>query len=235
MSASTAQYSNATPPKIGDRVQIDGLRHYVTPAGILPSVTTILGSTKVEGERLAAWRDQASEVELAEVEFAREDGAIRGTAIHEAIERYAATREPPNPASSDENERIAAKWWPSLAPALRKVDRWISVERFVFSSRLGVAGTLDAFVEWCGTPVVADWKTAHKRKRKEWLSEHFTQLAAYRALLRECGEDCRGGVLVHAYGGASRPRIDELGANDLLPFLVDFRRRVDLWYCGGEP
>jgi hypothetical protein len=66
------------------RVEIDGVRHYQTPAGTFKSVTTILGE-KLDKSGLLAWKERVGEEEAARVST---QASRRGTAIHNLAEAY---------------------------------------------------------------------------------------------------------------------------------------------------
>ena len=61
---------------------IDGKRHYLTPDGVFPSVTTVL-SNKLDKSGLEKWRARVGEEEAAKIST---QAANRGTAIHDMAE-----------------------------------------------------------------------------------------------------------------------------------------------------
>jgi hypothetical protein len=62
------------------RLTIDGSRHYKTPYGALPSVTTILSATSGNKAALERWAKKNP--------GGREAAAARGTKVHSLMEEY---------------------------------------------------------------------------------------------------------------------------------------------------
>ena len=62
------------------RVTINGSRHYKTPYGALPSVTTILSETQGNKAALERWAKKNP--------GGREAAAARGTKVHSLMEEY---------------------------------------------------------------------------------------------------------------------------------------------------
>ena len=62
------------------RLTIDGSRHYKTPYGALPSVTTILSATSGNKAALERWAKKNP--------GGREAAAARGTKVHALMEEY---------------------------------------------------------------------------------------------------------------------------------------------------
>ena len=81
------------------RVTIDGSRHYKTPYGALPSVTTILSATSGSKAALERWAKKNP--------GGREAAAARGTKVHSLMEEFLLGRET-NPQISD--PEIADFW-----------------------------------------------------------------------------------------------------------------------------
>ena len=81
------------------RLTIDGSRHYKTPYGALPSVTTILSATSGNKAALERWAKKNP--------GGREAAAARGTKVHALMENFllGSDREP-----EIEDEEIAAFW-----------------------------------------------------------------------------------------------------------------------------
>jgi predicted RecB family nuclease len=65
------------------------------------------------------------------------------------------------------------------------VDNVIASESTLISHKLKVAGTTDLIAEYDGKLSIIDYKTASKRKRKEWIENYFLQSAMYSYMLWE--------------------------------------------------
>ena len=81
------------------RLEINGSRHYKTPYGALPSVTTILSATGGNKAALERW--------AAKNPGGREAAAARGTKVHSLLEEYllGINKDPVN-----DDEEIAQFW-----------------------------------------------------------------------------------------------------------------------------
>lgn len=93
-----------------ERVEIAGRRHYITPIGNLPSVTTVLKETQSERDRsgLAFWRRKVGNAEADRVQV---DSAARGSRLHTMIETYL-----------KDGTEGSGPWWQSVASVVRSVD-----------------------------------------------------------------------------------------------------------------
>lgn len=190
-----------------------------------PSVTQIIGATVAKPFGIAAnwgykigleagWYAYSEGIEGGEEfpdfdafnEFARDfktpnsvrdKAGTRGTAIHEALERYAKTGEVPNPSDfkTADQKRIkgVAAWLIENRPTFygSEIRTASLAHRYV--------GSLDAFLlfedgEFKGKTCRLDYKTG----KNLYPAEQFPQLEAYEEAEKECGEpesDLR--VLLH--------------------------------------
>lgn len=153
-------------------------RHYDTPAGIFPSVSTVLRGTQ-DTARLDAWVEKVGR-EFAEA--IRDAAANRGTGLHSEIEDTllfgAWPREP-------------SAWMESLRPevemAMGATNR-LAEER-VFSRKHGYAGTLDLLGDVKTRTILWDWKTylpsnektreKPPKKKREFCEDYLLQTRAY--------------------------------------------------------
>lgn len=169
-------------PDLASTTDADGVRHYDTPAGSLPSITTILGATKPQRDRDALywWRRRIGD---AAAERIRSDFARWGMAIHETLER--ALSGDPNPIdclAEPEVSDTAAKIIYELGDRVGAV--W-GQEMAVWSEDLGVAGRLDFAGEIDGVPAVMDFKCVRSEKRRSQMTDYFLQGAFYAAACNE--------------------------------------------------
>ena len=157
----------------------DGLRFYDTENGKYPSITSILSANPEKKKSLARWRARVGDVEANRIsKFA----SGRGTVVHKICENYL----------NNEGEAIkgempdAIEMFNTLKPILdESLDKIYAQEVALWSDRFQVAGRVDCIAEWDGVPVVLDFKTSSKPKRKEWVEDYFIQCAAYAAMFYE--------------------------------------------------
>lgn len=195
---------------------------YSTPAGPLPSVTTILSETRprsrvqrIQGAVARRGREAALASGAATTRGAGSslvDAArARGDAVHSKIE--AALTDPFWPAALSDG---GDGWWASARSALELVDEPLLVEAAVASIGHGFAGTVDAVVKARGRTVLLDWKTAGSKRKREWIEDYELQLGAYVVGLRETYDlDIQNAAVVLLYEGAEpdvfdldRPRLE---------------------------
>ena len=161
------------------RLTINGSRHYKTPYGALPSVTTILSATGGNKSALERWAKKNP--------GGREAAAARGTAVHKLMEEYLLGVEK-NPVIN--NEEIA-EFWSGLPEKLDKLERVVWAENpanpddFAWTmggdgiSRVwhpgvhetetwGFAGAPDIVAEYKGKVVLGDLKTSNGLYYARW-------------------------------------------------------------------
>jgi hypothetical protein len=161
------------------RLTINGNRHYKTPYGALPSVTTILSATQGNKAALERW--------AAKNPGGREAAAARGTKVHSLMEEYllGINKEP-----VIDNEEIA-QFWEGLPQNLDKLERVVWAENpanpddFAWTmggdgiSRVwhpgvhetenwGWAGAPDIVAEYKGKVVLGDLKTSNGLYFSRW-------------------------------------------------------------------
>lgn len=135
----TASYEQFLDYKsAGDtRLTINGSRHYRTPYGALPSVTTILSATSGNKAALERW--------VKKNPGGREAAAARGTRVHSLMEEYllGINKDP-----QIDDEEIAA-FWSGLPENLDKLERVFWAENPVnpddFTWTIGGDGILVGF------------------------------------------------------------------------------------------
>lgn len=141
------------------RLTINGSRHYKTPYGALPSVTTILSATSGNKAALERWAKNNP--------GGREAAAARGTKVHSLMEEYLLGINK-NPVIADEE---IAQFWSGLPENLDKLGRVIWAENPVGDaypwtmggdgiSRVWHPGVKDGETwGWAGAPdIVAEYK-----------------------------------------------------------------------------
>lgn len=169
------------------REELSGVRHYATPRGLLPSVTSVLNET-IPPERarrfeLAAKRRTPEERELHSKR--RVAAAERGTRLHEKVEAWA--RDPLALTTDYADDPWFASLVPFLTTTLKKV---VAVEVPIWHS-MGYAGTADAVgIIEPGVLAVIDWKTSEAAKPRHRIMDYELQVAAYaRAVCEMAGSE----------------------------------------------
>jgi len=161
------------------RLTINGSRHYKTPYGALPSVTTILSATGGNKAALERWAKKNP--------GGREAAAARGTKVHSLMEEYLLGINK-NPVIDDPE---IAEFWDGLPANLDKLDRVVWAENpanpddFAWTmggdgiSRVwhpgvhetetwGWAGAPDIVAEYKGKVVLGDLKTSNGPYYARW-------------------------------------------------------------------
>jgi hypothetical protein len=161
------------------RLEINGSRHYKTPYGALPSVTTILSATGGNKAALERW--------AAKNPGGREAAAARGTKVHSLMEEYLLGINK-DPVIDDEE---IAQFWSGLPENLDKLERVVWAENpanpddFAWTmggdgiSRVwhpgvkegetwGFAGAPDIVAEYKGKVVLGDLKTSNGPYYAKW-------------------------------------------------------------------
>ena len=154
-----------------ETTEIGGKRHYITPMGNFPSVTTVIGE-RLPKDGLMAWRERVGEEEATKV---MNQAAHRGTAIHSICENYLMNiehRKGVMPFDLDTFSRIR----PHLD---RNVGSIYGIEVPLWSAKLKTAGRSDLLAGWDGVNSVIDFKTSRRVKTEDHIEGYFIQAATY--------------------------------------------------------
>jgi CRISPR/Cas system-associated exonuclease Cas4 (RecB family) len=155
---------------------IHGKRHYVTPKGFYPSITTALSILSSEG--IAAWRMRVGEKEANRIST---QAARRGTNVHQMCEDYV------------NNELDLRSFLPHERAMFNSVKGTLdeslglvyAQECPLYSDYLGIAGRVDCVAEFNGRLSIIDYKTSSKIKSKKYIGAYFQQAAAYCVMFEE--------------------------------------------------
>jgi genome maintenance exonuclease 1 len=161
-----------------ERIEKDGKRYYITPDGVFPSVTTVLGE-KLDKSGLEIWK---ARVGPAEVEKVSRLAANRGTAIHKLCEDYLMNVEIDARKVMPFNMMMFNTIKPILAKNVSKV---YGIESMLYSKVLKAAGTSDLLAEYNGINSIIDFKTSKKEKKEEWIQNYFIQATTYSIMAEE--------------------------------------------------
>lgn len=157
--------------------EVDGKRHYVTPEGVFPSVTTVL-SRKTSKQSLDEWRARVGEEEANRVMKLATD---RGTAVHNICENYILNKEYRKGVMPTYMHTFL-----QIKPYLDlNVGSVYAVEAPLWSSRLKTAGRTDLLAGWQGVNSIIDFKTSKRPKKEEYIENYFIQATCYSLMAEE--------------------------------------------------
>ncbi len=158
------------------RSVINGGRHYDIGDTKLPSVTTILQATQSPEKKaiLAKWKQKVGEKKADQI---RDDAAARGTVMHRIIEGFVtgdghADLSPMGQVSGIMGQTIFKE---GLKGRMDEV--WGSEITLYYPDLY--AGATDLVGIYEGEEAILDFKQSNKPKRREWIEDYFTQMAAY--------------------------------------------------------
>ena len=166
------------------RINVGGKRHYETPNGSYPSITTVLSIRNKEG--IHEWRKRVGNEEANRI---TKRAVTRGTHFHSLLEQYflneiddldtfCATALSKNP----------AVWYLFLEAVQvleKKINNIYCIEDYLYSDEYKVAGAVDMIAEYDGVVSVIDYKTSNSDKKEEWIENYFIQGTAYAKMFTE--------------------------------------------------
>lgn len=157
---------------------VDGKRYYKSPAGNLPSVTTVLGQ-KLKNPGLEAWKARVGEEEVRKVTT---QAAGRGSAVHLLCEKYLS--------NDPDYKRGAMPFNVATFSTIKKhldlcVGTVYGLEVPLWSEKLGTAGRTDLLAGWSGVNSVVDFKTSKRKKQEEDIESYFLQATCYSLMAEE--------------------------------------------------
>jgi hypothetical protein len=153
--------------KIPRHKNYDGNRLHVTPYGLLPGVTTILGATKDRNSLyfLKKWQKQNPKE--------RDRVLNRGRGLDNYVQTYFLGKQP-------EPHYLYDQIWDFL-----KTLRPLVIE-YPLASVRGYAGSPDAIcLNENNETVLIDWKTSTRKKQESWVKDYKLQLIGYREMIKE--------------------------------------------------
>ena len=173
------------------RTTVEGKRFYVGEDGNpVPSVTTILSATK-DMTALNEWKRRVGKAEAQRIVT---ESANLGTVTHSHLENYITGT--PRPSGGNVVYQEAKKLSDIIIEkGLSDVDEVWGIEQGLCFPNL-YAGTADMICTYKGQPVIGDFKTSRKVKKKEWIEDYFIQCAAYALAHNEVyGTDIQAGLI----------------------------------------
>jgi hypothetical protein len=229
---------NYNPPPFVERFQykncvqindpITKKRVYKTPDGeSLPSVTTILSSTK-DMTALNEWRKRIGEDKANQI--TREAAGV-GTAMHANLERFIAglQRQPGNNPVHVQANKMADI---IIENGLKDVDEVWAMEQSLYFPGL-YSGTTDLVGIYKGNPSVMDYKQTNKPKKEEWISDYKIQLVAYILAHNEVyGTDIREGHVFMCSRDLQYQQFD-LWPDEFHIWQEEWLKKVEEYYTDG--
>jgi genome maintenance exonuclease 1 len=190
-----------TPPPFVERYKYNELKQindsvtrkrvYLTPDGEkLPSVTTILSSTK-DMTHLNEWKKRVGEENARRITT---EAAGIGTAMHANLERFLCgmERQPGNNVVHVQANKMAEV---IIQNGLKNVNEVWAMEQSLYFPGL-YSGTTDLCGVFNGKPAIMDHKQTNKPKKEEWVEDYKLQLVAYAMAHNEVyGTDIKTGIV----------------------------------------
>ena len=196
---------------------IDGKRHYVTPNGNYPSVTTVTSLAIKDG--IKAWRERVGEKEANKI---ASQAARRGTKVHKICEDYLNNID----LNYEEIEPINHFLFKQIKPILDiRLDEVYGLEVPLYSDFLRVAGRVDLVGMWNGKVSIIDFKTASKRKRRDWITNYFMQESAYAVMFEEMFDIPVSQIVTIIAVEADEPQLFVEKRDDWIDGFIELRDR----------
>ena len=162
-----------------DRETIEGVRYYkvfgTEELVRMPSITSVIGWRN--RNKFKEWRRKVGEQEANNI---TRKATHRGTDAHTLIEEYLN-----NSDTFSDVLPLSQFLFKQAKPELNRIDNILCQETALYSTELGIAGSVDCIAEFDGELSVIDFKTSAKPKKREWIEDYFVQCAAYACMLYE--------------------------------------------------
>jgi len=158
------------------RSLINDQRHYDIGEEKLPSVTTILQATQSPEKKriLAEWKQKVGEIKAESI---KNEAGNRGTIMHRIIEGYITGEGHAD--LSDMGQAAGTMAQTIFKEGLKgRMDEVWGSEITLYYPGL-YAGATDLVGIYEGEEAIIDFKQSNKPKRREWIEDYFTQMAAY--------------------------------------------------------
>jgi len=162
-----------------ERETIDGVRYYkvfgTEELVKMPSITSVISWRN--RNKFKKWRAKVGEEVANNI---TRKATHRGTDAHTLIEEYLNNSE-----TFSDVLPLSQYLFKQAKPELNKIDNILCQETALYSTQLGIAGSVDCIAEFDGELAVIDFKTSAKPKPREWIEDYFVQCAAYACMLYE--------------------------------------------------
>ena len=154
----------------------NGLRKYLFGDEKLPSVTSILQTTKSEEDK-AAIKNWVQRVGSAEANRIKNEASNRGTSMHSYIEDFLRGRV--NESFFESNEKYKNMAKEIIDKGIKgKLEEIYGIETILHYPKK-YAGTADLVGIYQGQEAIIDFKQANKPKKVDYIQDYFLQLGAY--------------------------------------------------------
>ena len=171
-----------------ERESIDGVRYYKAPGHDqlvrMPSITSVISWRN--RDKFKKWRAKVGDDVANNI---TRKATHRGTDAHTLIEEYLNNSE-----TFSDVLPLSQYLFKQAKPELNRIDNILCQETALYSTEIGVAGTVDCIAEFDGELAIIDFKTSAKPKPREWIEDYFVQCAAYSCMLYEMK-----GIIVKKY------------------------------------
>ena len=156
------------------RKTIEGVRYYTVNDRPMVSITSV--TSHFNKEIFVNWRKRVGDEEADRI---TKRSTSRGTKVHTLIENHLLNKEvdPDTPGSK--------MLFLQSKKSLEKINNIYALEKSLYSTELGVAGTVDCIAEYDGELAIIDFKTSKKPKPRDWIEHYFVQCMAYGCMLYE--------------------------------------------------
>ena len=156
------------------RETVDGVRLYNVEGQKLVSITSV--TSHFNKEIFVKWRKRVGDEEANRV---TKRSTSRGTKVHTLIENHLLNKQVDADTPGSKMLFLQAK------DSLANINNIYALEKSLYSTELGVAGTVDCIAEYNGELSIIDFKTAAKPKPRDWIENYFVQAAAYACMFYE--------------------------------------------------
>ncbi len=158
------------------RSLINDQRHYDIGEEKLPSVTTILQATQSPEKKaiLAKWKQKVGEIKAESI---KNEAGNRGTIMHRIIEGYITGEGHADLSDMGQAAGTMAQTIFKEGLKGRMDEVWGSEIKLYYPGLY--AGATDLVGIYEGEEAIIDFKQSNKPKRREWIEDYFTQMAAY--------------------------------------------------------
>lgn len=201
------------------RTNVGGKRHYDTPNGSYPSITSVLSIRDKGG--IHEWRKRVGDEEANRI---MRKAASRGTQFHSLLEKYFLNEiDDFDSFSGDALARNPGVWFlfcEAVQVLEKKINNIYCIEDYLYSDEYKVAGAVDMIAEYDGVLSVIDFKTSNSDKKEEWIENYFIQGTAYAKMFTERTEIPCNQLVIFIVPDNGIPQIFIKSTTDYTPQLI---------------